>query len=267
MQPSRRLSPLPVFSPSRWPYREAISRCVALFIVLGFIVLRMIQFDQFPQTWSSAARFYGSFASASGPVYSQAAIATLWGIKLTVWLIETGIFLGYLASYLSRAKAVSIADGFMETAFPIIVAGIPVLISLTPYTLPRWAPLSTPKHMYYYLAIMGLIVLGGLINLVGLFTLRRAFTIMTEARTLITRGIFHWVRHPLYSGHFIMFFGSFLMRFHWYTVVMYILFAVGQVIRAKREEHKLEGVFPEYATYKNRTGMFFPQIIIPRTAK
>jgi protein-S-isoprenylcysteine O-methyltransferase Ste14 len=267
MQPSRRPFILSVFAPSQWPYREAVSRCVALCIVGGFIILRIVQFDQFPQTWSSAARFYGSVGSASGPVYSQAAIATLWGIKLAVWLIETGIFLGYLASYLSRAKAVSIADGFMETAFPIIVAGIPVLISMTPYTLPRWAPLTSPKHMYYYLVIMSLIVLGGLINLVGLLTLRRAFTIMTEARTLITRGIFHWVRHPLYSGHFIMFFGSLLMRFHWYTVVMYILFAAGQVIRAKREEHKLEGVFPEYAAYKDRTGMFFPRTISPRTVK
>lgn len=260
MQPTRQISLLAIFSPSQWPYREVISRCVALFIVLGFIVLRIVQFDQFPQTWSSAARFYGSFASASGPVYSQAAIAILWGIKLTVWLIETGIFLGYLASYLSRAKAVSIADGFMETAFPIIVAGIPVLISLTPYTLPGWAPLSSTKHMYYYLAIMSLIVLGGLINLVGLFTLRRAFTIMTEARTLITRGIFRWIRHPLYTGHFIMFFGSLLLRFHSYTVVMYILFTAGQVIRARREERKLQGAFPGYIDYKTRTGMFFPKL-------
>jgi protein-S-isoprenylcysteine O-methyltransferase Ste14 len=234
---------------------------------MGFIVLRVVQFDRFPQTWSAAERFYSAFSSASGPIYSQAAIATLWGIKLAVWSIETGIFLGYLASYLSRAKAISIADGFMETAFPVIVAGIPILMSMTPDTLPGWAPLSSPRHIYYYLVIMSLIVIGGLINLAGLLTLRRAFTIMTEARALITRGLFHWIRHPLYSGHFIMFFGSLLLRFHVYTVTLYILFAVGQVIRAKREERKLEGVFPEYASYKTKTGMFFPRIFSQRTAK
>jgi protein-S-isoprenylcysteine O-methyltransferase Ste14 len=91
-----------------------------------------------------------------------------------------------------------------------------------------------------------------------LITLRRAFTIMSEARTLITHGIFRFVRHPLYGGHIIMFFGSMLLRLHVLTVALYMLFAVGQYIRARIEECKLQRSFAEYADYKNRTGMFFP---------
>lgn len=182
-------------------------------------------------------------------------------VKLTVWLIETGIFVGYIAAYASRVRAVSVADGFMEVAFPIIVAAIPILISLAPCTLPRWAPLDSPLHPYAYLIVMGLIILGGLINLIGLLTMRRAFTIMTEARTLVTTGIFNRMRHPLYTGHFIMFFGSLLLRLHGYAVVMYLLFAAGQVVRANMEERKLTQVFPEYADYKKGTGMFWPKIL------
>jgi protein-S-isoprenylcysteine O-methyltransferase Ste14 len=109
--------------------------------------------------------------------------------------------------------------------------------------------------------IMGLILGGGLINLLGLLTLRRAFTIMSEARELITNGLFRYVRHPLYTGHFILFFGSLLLRLHSYTIAMYAFFVFGQIVRAKIEENKLESAFPDYAAYKKRAGMFFPKIV------
>jgi len=102
--------------------------------------------------------------------------------------------------------------------------------------------------------------LGGLINLIGLWTLRRAFTIMTEARTLVTHGIFRIMRHPLYTGHFIMFLGSLLLRLHLVTVIAYLLFSIGQVIRARMEERKLQLSFPGYSAYKKATGMFFPKL-------
>ena len=193
-------------------------------------------------------------------MYAEAQITLLWGVKLAVWLVETGIYLGYIAAYASRAKAVQIARGFMETAFPVIVAGLPVLISLMPYSLPRWAPYASPRHLYYNLGITCLILLGGLINLIGLLTLRRAFTIMSEARELIVHGIFRWVRHPLYTGHFIMFLGSLLLRLHPVSVGIYLLFCIGQFMRARIEERKLRTAFSDYEDYQRRTGMFFPKL-------
>ena len=115
------------------------------------------------------------------------------------------------------------------------------------------------RHVYFYMGIMALMILGGGINLVGLLTLRRGFAIMSEARELIMHGIFRYVRHPLYTGHFIMFFGSLLLRLHPATIGMYLLFCIGQVIRAKIEERKLKAAFPRYETYRRRTGMFFPK--------
>jgi protein-S-isoprenylcysteine O-methyltransferase Ste14 len=251
-----------VFEPARWPHRELISRVMALVIIVGFLVLRIYQFDRFPQSLDAARAFYSGFRTADGQlVYTSGQIGVLWGTRLVVWLIETAIYLGYLASYASRARARSIAAGFMETAFPVIVAGIPVLLSFMPYSLPRWVPFSSPAHLYYYLGIMALIVVGGTINLIGLLTLRRAFTIMSEARELVVRGIFSRIRHPLYTGHFIMFLGSLLLRLHPVAVLMYLLFCIGQVIRAGIEERKLTAAFPAYADYQKRTGMFFPRRI------
>jgi protein-S-isoprenylcysteine O-methyltransferase Ste14 len=148
----------------------------------------------------------------------------------------------------------------MEVVFPFIVAGIPVLISFAPYNLPSRIPYDAEHHLYWYLGVTGLIFTGGAINLIGLFTLRRAFTVMSEARLLVTSGIYKYLRHPLYTGHFIMFFGSLCMRLHVVTVCMYALFVLGQVLRARIEERKLAGSFPGYTDYKARTGMFLPKI-------
>ncbi len=259
-----RLDRWAIFNPVRWPRRELISRATAIMIISVFLGLRIYQFHRFPQSYHDAYHFYAQFRSAMGrPVYAGWQISVLWGIKLTVWLIETAIYMGYIAAYSSRAKAVQIARGFMETAFPVIVAGFPILISLVPYNLPRWAPYTSAGHMYYYLGIMALIICGGMINLIGLLTLRRAFTIMSEARKLVEHGIFRYMRHPLYTGHFIMFFGSLLLRLHPVTITMYALFLVGQVLRARIEERKLMASFPRYAAYRRRTGMFWPKRYLP----
>ena len=250
-----------VFNPARWPLRELISRITALTIIAVFLGLRIYHFDRFPQLFQDAYRFYGAITTTSGTLlYSMGDIRLLWGIKLTVWIIETAIYFGYIASYASRARVVSIARGFFEVGFPILVAGLPVLISLMPYSLPHWLPFTSTQHLTFYLIIMGLIVIGGMINLIGLITLRRSFTIMSEARILITHGVFRFVRHPLYIGHIIIFFGSMLLRLNFATVVLYLLFLAGQVFRAHIEERKLELAFGEYASYRDRTGMFMPRI-------
>jgi protein-S-isoprenylcysteine O-methyltransferase Ste14 len=250
-----------VFQPARWPYREQISRMVAVSIIAVFLGLRLYQFDLFPQRYSDALKFYGAFKTTAGQsLYTTGRIALLWWIKLAVWLVETAIYLGYIAAYASRARAVRIAQGFLETWFPVVVAGIPVLISLMPYSLPRWAPFTSTRHLYFYIGISALILLGGAINFIGLLTLRRAFTIMSEARELITHGIFRYIRHPLYTGHFIMFLGSLLLRLHPVSITMYLLFCIGQTVRAKIEERKLMTAFTEYGAYRRQTGMFFPRL-------
>jgi protein-S-isoprenylcysteine O-methyltransferase Ste14 len=250
-----------LFEPARWPYRECISRLAAVCIIAVFLGLRIYRFELFPQYYPDAMKFYGTIKTAAGQtLYSPGRIALLWWTKLAVWIVETAIYVGYIAAYASRAKAVGIARGFLETWFPVIVAGIPVLMSMMPYSLPRWAPFNSMRHLYFFIGISALILLGGSINFIGLLTLRRAFTIMSEARELITHGIFRYVRHPLYTGHFIMFLGSLLLRLHPITVGMYVLFFIGQTIRAKIEERKLKAAFSAYDTYQRRTGMFLPRL-------
>jgi len=254
------LNGLSIFHPARWPHGEIISRCTALVIITVFLAVKVYRFDDFPQTFEAARRFYSAILLADGtPFYTPMAILVLWSVKLAVWIVESAIFIGYMAAYLSRGRAVSVADGFMETAFPVIVAGLPVLMAMAPYNLPGRIPLASQAHLPYYLTVMAMILIGGLLNLAGLMTLRRAFAIMTEARRLIRNGLFRYIRHPIYTGHFIMFSGSLLLRLHSYTVVLFLLFCAGQVWRARIEERKLIRTFPQYGAYRRDTGMFWPK--------
>lgn len=254
------LDHLPVFNPEQWTHREYLSRGMALLIVTAFLGWKVFQFDQFPQTFDTAHRFYGTIISSDGtPLYREPQIVLLWSVKLAVFIAETGIYIGYMVAYLCRSRTVSVAAGFMETAFPIIVAGLPVLIAAAPYNLPDRIPLASRGHLPFFTMVMGIILAGSLINLMGLISLRRAFSIMAEARQLVRQGLFRYMRHPLYAGHFIIFSGSVLLRLHIYTVALFILFCIGQVWRARIEERKLIKTFPEYEAYRRQTGMFWPR--------
>lgn len=266
--PLVRLNSLWIFHPSRWPHAELIGRCVALSAVVAFLTLKLYQFNQFPQTFGRARLFYASLISAQGlPLFSPLEITLIWGARLLVWMAETAILLGYVSAYLTRVKPRDVADGFMETFFPIGVAGIPVIMAMAPARHFLGLSFSSPAYLPVYLFVMGLMALGGWINLTGLLTLRRSFTIMTEARELVCRGIFRHIRHPLYLGHFLMFFAGLLLRWHWYNIGLYMLFFAGQVVRAKMEERKLSRAFEDYADYRHRTGMFFPKLGLKRVRR
>ena len=252
---------LPIFTPASWPRRELISRVAAIVIVIGFLFMKIYNFDKFPQTLDAIKHFYASVnRHFSENLFTASEIHFVWGIRVLTWFIETSILLGYILSYLIRTRAIGIANGFMEVVFPFIIAGIPILISFAPYTLPVRIPYDSEYYLPHYICVTGLILTGGTINLIGLLTLRRSFSIMSEARGLIMSGIYRYLRHPLYTGHFIMFFGSLWMRLHPYTILMYAVFVIGQTFRARIEEKKLAAAFPGYVEYKKRTGMFFPKI-------
>jgi len=256
-----RLNTLPIFTPDLWPKREFISRVTAIMIVCCFLFLKIYNFDRFPQTFDSINSFYLSVNKRFSEIlFTSSDIYLLWVTRLLTWIIETAILMGYILSYLIRTRAINVARGFMETVFPFIIAGIPILISFAPYNLPLRVPYDANHYIQNYIGVTGLILTGGAVNLIGLITLRRAFAIMSEARLLVTSGIYKYLRHPLYTGHFIMFFGSLWMRLHHYTIAMYAVFVIGQYLRARIEEKKLADTFPEYAGFKKRTGMFLPRI-------
>ena len=105
-----------------------------------------------------------------------------------------------------------------------------------------------------------LILAGDILAVVILRKLGRSFSIMAEARKLVTHGPYSVVRHPLYAAEQLAILGA-LIQFA--SVEAVILVAVQfsfQLIRMRNEEAVLMRSFPEYADYMLRTPRLIPGI-------
>ena len=260
------------------PGREILARGIGCVAVSAFILRRILQLPSWPGYTRDVPWMRDLFAGLeflpeelrAAPFnleyyylpfgYSLEQIRTLWTLRLMTWTTETAILLGYVLALLTRTGARSVARGFMETVFPLILAGLPFTIVLTNYTYHRWFPAQSSVHLTGLYAANAVLIAGGAVNVIGLLTLRRGFTIMTEARVLIRTGIYRFVRHPLYAAHFVIYLTYTLLHFHAASVALYVVFVAGQTLRARNEEKKLTAVFPEYEEYRRTTGMFFPRL-------
>jgi protein-S-isoprenylcysteine O-methyltransferase Ste14 len=78
--------------------------------------------------------------------------------------------------------------------------------------------------------------------------------------TLVTRGPYRWVRHPLYTvgSSFIISFG--MMADNWFIAALGILAFIAMASRTPKEEANLIEKFgDDYRNYMKRTGAFFPK--------
>ena len=103
---------------------------------------------------------------------------------------------------------------------------------------------------------------GALVMVVGLVIMGRGWKQIHAAQgQLVTDGIYTQVRHPQYSGLFLVAVG---MLIQWPTLVTLAMFPIlvfAYYRLALREEHLVEDEFGEhYRRYRERTPAFFPHL-------
>ena len=168
-----------------------------------------------------------------------------------LWWLITFQFCLFVAAYFTRRRAREHAQGFWETVYPFIVAAMPLALDNYPFK-PAGKPLFALVSPYLALMIVG----SGIIVL-GIFFLRRSFSIMTEVREPVFRGIYRITRHPMYLGSMVASAGLLGYNFNFLNLSIFIVYIVMQVFRANNEEKKIAGVFPEYGEYAARVGWFW----------
>lgn len=103
-----------------------------------------------------------------------------------------------------------------------------------------------------------LIIAGMLTSFIVLRWLGRAFSIMAEARQLVTRGPYRFIRHPLYVCEELAMIGIFIQVISPLAAVVFIIHAAFQFRRMLNEEAVLRATFPEYEHYARRTPRLIP---------
>jgi protein-S-isoprenylcysteine O-methyltransferase Ste14 len=112
------------------------------------------------------------------------------------------------------------------------------------------------------LRVMSLILMaaGWILSACVLLWLGRAFSIMAQARRLVTTGPYAIVRHPLYLCEEIMVLGVALAHLSPAAVLIVAVHWTFQLRRMTNEEKVLGAAFPECAAYTARTPKIIPRL-------
>ncbi len=224
------------------PYIEPVSKIIGSSFFFLYIAYRIYQIVQ------DYVRYPGDFT-----IFSW----LNWGLVLTLFFL-------FGVSYIIRSAPLARASGFWEIVFPFFCALLPFGVNesfVWAHLHPLFAPFESHAPWEWSPLSASFILIGDLLTIVGLFYLRRSFSIMTEARAHVRTGPYRLIRHPIYSGEILATTGFCLMLTSWFNIAITLLFVGCCLLRAHLEEKKLIAVFPAYGDYRKRTGAFFP---VPR---
>jgi protein-S-isoprenylcysteine O-methyltransferase Ste14 len=146
-----------------------------------------------------------------------------------------------------RNRPVKRSSGFLPRFFGVAGTFLGVgIISLQPLNL----------SLLWQSVAAFLVFAGSLGSAIVLAKLGKAFSIMPEARILVTGGAYAWARHPLYVMEFITILGTAIQFAQPWAALLAIGVVVFQVLRTVFEERILAEAYPDYASYQARVKRF-----------
>jgi protein-S-isoprenylcysteine O-methyltransferase Ste14 len=177
--------------------------------------------------------------------------AAAHGVNLAMRVAVIAYFVVLAASVIIRARPERRADGLE----PRISAMLGTFSILAVVLFPR-RELSLTGEMISTLLLLA----GNALAVLVLMQLGRSFSIMAEARRLVTSGLYRWVRHPLYLAEELAVIAIVLQFLSLWTALLLAAQIAFQLRRMRNEERVLSETFPEYVDYKEKTAMLLPGV-------
>jgi protein-S-isoprenylcysteine O-methyltransferase Ste14 len=172
-------------------------------------------------------------------------------IVATLARVSQWMFIALLAALpLFRHRPIAKSSGWLPRFIALITVCIPpfcVLLERAP-----------PNLLCNLLAV----VAGLSASILGVLTLSflgRSFSVMPEARRLVTTGPYGIVRHPLYLFELLGVAGILLQIRSLPGVLLLALIITLQTARARWEEAVLDRAFPEFAAYRQKVPFLIPR--------
>jgi protein-S-isoprenylcysteine O-methyltransferase Ste14 len=109
-----------------------------------------------------------------------------------------------------------------------------------------------------------LIMTGALTIVIALLTIRRKAAAPSLGDTLVSKGIYSVVRHPIHSGTLLEFIGLFILKPSLQTGLASVLGCLWIIIQTIFEEQDLIKRIPEYKDYLRQVPRFLPSFFRKR---
>jgi protein-S-isoprenylcysteine O-methyltransferase Ste14 len=179
-------------------------------------------------------------------------LVTHWRVNRVKSVAEVESPSGFIVGIAALGTGVYFVEAFL---FQVLV--------FSGYSSVLWSlPLQLPSLVYaqfigVVLTVTGYLLFVWSVRARGRFSVSWA---MPEDQKLVTWGPYRFVRHPSYSGYFLMFVGFFLV---WSNVfAVFPLFAILGYCRVSvvEEEFLVKRFGDVYRDYQSRTGRFVPRI-------
>jgi protein-S-isoprenylcysteine O-methyltransferase Ste14 len=182
---------------------------------------------------------YGAHSGAAGVLRSAGTALALAFYALAI------------RCYLRRGKAVATSGSVTAHAAAITATWLPLVLPLLRGALPSQGRQALAD---------ALLCCGMAWAVWSLRYLDRNLSVLAQARDLVVRGPYRWVRHPLYLGEVVAGLGLALAANSYSALALWIAMCGLQIYRAVREEQVLLQTLPAYRSYRARTAALLPGV-------
>jgi len=173
----------------------------------------------------------------------------LYAVNIAMQLTVIAFFLTLAGTVVVRARPTGRARGLEPRVSALIGTFLIAVVVLFPRReLPFIAGVASTL----------LLLAGNAIAVYALTHLGRSFSIMPEARGLVSSGLYRHMRHPLYLAEVIASIGTVMQYLSIWTALILAVQIAFQLRRMRNEEVVLLETFPEYAIYKEKTARIIP---------
>ncbi len=197
--------------------------------------------------WTQASRTHAAVAAAvvHGAVPATGLRAVNSALVLAYFALLAGLYLVRLPPRRSDRRPGIVAASFAGT-FLVMGAGL----------------LPAGVRRDWLLLPADLLTLAGLAwTIWSLLSLRRSFSILPQARRLVTGGPYGLSRNPLYVGEVLASWAVFLPTIGWPVALALAVNVVLLLVRVRAEERVLGSTFgAEYVDYCRRVPRFLPRL-------
>ena len=177
--------------------------------------------------------------------------SVLWEVLMVVWVV---LWFG-----MKRAKKLETPWEMAQHALPVVL-GFWLLFGNQWNVLDVKFPPHTPGVLWAGLGLTALGVGTSIWARLSLGANWSGVVTLKKEHELVRKGLYRWIRHPIYTGILIGFIGTAMIRGHMRGWLGFVIVWLTFYFKARREERFLRQEFGEgFEEHSRNTGMFLPK--------